>query len=188
MFIFISGLVVFFAIHLVRTVAPGFRDAQIEKLGAKAWQGLYALISAIGFGLIIWGWMQYRLDAPEIYEPPSWGVHLTMLLVLLAFILNFAAYTPTGKIKSSVGHPMLLAVILWSSGHLLANGDLASLLLFGLFLAFSVWKMISLFRRGEPMPVFKTYMGDVLAIGVGLAGYALFFFWAHIWLFGVPVI
>lgn len=186
MLIFILGLVVFFAIHVVRMLAPGFREAQIAKMGEGPWKGIYSLVSALGLGLIIWGWMRYRLDAPEIYTPPEWGWHATLLLVLVALILNFAAYVPTGKIKATVGNPFLLAVILWSIGHLVANGDLASLILFGSFLIYSVWNLIAVVGRDQPTPVFATYWGDVLAVALGLGTYVVLILWLHVWLFGVP--
>ena len=120
--ILIAGLVVFFGVHLVRVVAPDFREAQIA-VNERRWKGVYTLVSFAGLALIIWGWNVYRPEAPEIYEPPSWGRHLAALLVLLAFI-SFAASGPAGRIKHWIKHPMLTGTILWSAGHLLANGDL----------------------------------------------------------------
>lgn len=181
----ILGLVIFFAIHIVRMLAPGFRDARLTAMGEGAWKGLYSLISLAGLALAVWGWMQYRPDAPQIYTPPSWGWHATALLVLVAFILNFAAYQPAGRITAILGHPFLLAIIFWSAGHLIANGDLASLILFGSFLIYAIWNRISVASRDEPTPVFVSYRGDIIAVAIGIIAYAVFVMWLHGWLFGV---
>lgn len=179
------GLAIFFAIHILRMLAPTSRDKQLAAMGEGAWKGLYSLISLVGLALAVWGWMQYRPDAPEIYTPPGWGWHANALLVLVAFILNFAANLPTGRIKSAVGHPFLLAIIFWSAGHLVANGDLASLILFGSFLVYAIWNRISVAGRNEPVPVFISYRGDVIAIAIGIIAYTIFVLWLHGWLFGI---
>lgn len=185
MWIFILGLVIFFGLHAVRMLAPQFREAQITKRGEMAWKGIYSLASLAGLALVVWGWMQYRVDAPEIYTPPTWGPHATLLLVLVALIFNFAAYAPTGKIKAAVGNPFLMAVIFWSVGHLVANGDLASVILFGSFLVYAMWNLVAVVGRDQQAPVFKTYMGDVLAVALGLTAYVILVLWLHVWLFGV---
>lgn len=187
MFVLILGLVLFLGVHSVRMVAPGFRDARYAAMGEKGWKGLYSLISLAGFGLIIWGWIMYRPDAPEIYEPPSWGRHVNYLLTLFAFILLTAANGPVGRIKAAVGHPMLLGTILWSGGHLLANGDLASLLLFGAFLVYAIADRFAVIGRKDPPPVFESYRGDIMAIVGGGVTYAVFLFWLHGLLIGVPL-
>lgn len=184
MLVLVLGLVVFFGVHLVRMVAPGLRAAQVAK-GERRWKGLYALASLVGFGLIIWGWIIYRPDAPQIYDPPEWGRHLTMLLVLLAFIGVVAAYQPAGRIKATLQHPFIVGIMLWSAGHLLANGDLAGILVFGSFLFYSIWNLVSETQRDQPRAVFGGYRGDVVAVIVGLVAYALFVLWLHAFLFGV---
>src|SRR5262245_53336818 len=167
MLVLVLGLVVFFAIHLVRVAAPGFREAQLATNEGR-WKGIYSLVSIVGFALIVWGWHLYRAEAPEIYEPPSWGRHAAALLVLVAFVLLAAAYPPAGRIRHWVKHPMLVGVILWATGHLLANGDLASLLVFGAFLAYSVVDLIAVIPRGDPAPAVVRPVSDLTAIVAGV--------------------
>ena len=184
MTILILGLVLFFGIHAVRIVAGPFRDAQVAASPGR-WKGLYSLIAAAGLGLIIWGWMQYRLMAPQLYDPPVWGRHLAMALVLPAFILLAGANGPVGRIKATVRHPMLIGVILWSIAHLLANGDQASVMLFGAFLAFGVIDLISVLGRREPAPVATKPMADLIMVVAGTVLYALFVMFLHRVFFGV---
>src|SRR6188508_1930290 len=109
MLILVLGLVIFFGIHSVRIVAADFRDAQVAA-GERRWKGLYSLLSIAGLVLIVWGWRLYRPEAPELYEPPSWGRHLTALLVLLAFVSFAASFLPAGWIKQRLKHPMLAGI------------------------------------------------------------------------------
>lgn len=185
MLILILGLVVFFAVHAVRMVAPGWRQQQLAA-NERRWKGLYSLVSLVGFVLIVWGWTAYRPEAAEIYTPPDWGRYVAELLVLLAFISLPAAYAPAIHIRRwTGGHPMLAAVILWSAGHLFANGDLASILLFGSFLVYSVVDRIAVVSRG-PVPVAGAgWRGDLIAAGIGIVAYLVFGLWLHGWLFGV---
>ncbi len=184
MLVLILGLVIFFAVHLVRVVAPGWRQAQVAAAEGR-WKGIYSFASLAGFVLIVWGWIIYRPEAPQVYVPPDWGRHLTMLFVWLALIFVVAAYQPAGRIKAALQHPFLVGVILWSIGHLLANGDLAGVLVFGAFLIYGVVDLIASSRRNQPQAVFSTYRGDVVAIAVGTAAYLLLVFWLHAVLFGV---
>ena len=183
MLILVLGLVIFFAIHSVRIAASGFRDAQIAT-NERRWKGLYSLASIAGVVLIVWGWRLYRPDAPEIYEPPSWGRHVASVLVLAAFISLAAAYLPAGQIKRRLKHPMLVGIILWAIGHLLANGDLASLLLFGAFLVYAIVDRIAVIPRGDPAPSVVQPRSDLIAVGIGLVTFAVFGLWLHGWLFG----
>jgi uncharacterized membrane protein len=161
------------------------RDNAIQTWGDGRWKGTYSLIAGIGLALAVWGWMQYRLDAPDIYFPPEWGRHATSLLVLIAFVLMAAANAPSGRIKSFVVHPFLLAILCWSIAHLLVNGDLASIILFGSFLIYAIWNGIAVIGRDAPKPSFKSHKGDVIAIVGGGAAFLVFAFWLHLWLFGV---
>ena len=174
----------FFAVHLVRVVAPGFRQAQLAANPGR-WRGLYSLASLLGFGLIVWGWIVFRPEAPQVYDPPAWGRHVAWVFVALAFILVVAAYQPVGYIKKWVKHPMITGVALWSIGHLLANGDLASVLVFGGFLAYTLVDRIAVIPRGDPAPVVKEPRRDLVAIVAGLVAFAIFGSWLHGWLFGV---
>ena len=184
MLILIAGLIVFFAVHLVRVVAPDLRESQIAA-NPRRWRGLYSLASLAGFALIVWGWIVFRPEAPEVYMPPEWGRHVASALVAPAFILIVAAYQPAGYIKKWVKHPMITGVVLWSIGHLLANGDLASVLVFGSFLAYAIVDRIAVIPRGDPAPLVKRPRSDLVAIVAGLAVFAIFGFWLHGWLFGV---
>ncbi|MCF6320950.1 MAG: NnrU family protein [Rhizobiaceae bacterium] len=185
MLYFIVGLIIFFAIHMVRSVAPQWRDARIASMGELKWKALYSILSLAGFMLLIRGFAQIRPDVPILFTPPVWAPHLASALMAIAFIFMVAAYAPTGRIKQAVKHPFLLAIKIWAFAHLLANGDLASAILFGSFLAYSVWDRIAVKRRGAPNPVGTSVIGDFLAVVLGLAFWALFVFWAHEWLFGV---
>jgi uncharacterized membrane protein len=184
MIVLILGLLLFFATHSVRMLAPGLRDAQIAANEGR-WKGLYSLASLIGFGLIVWGYMLYRPEAGPLYVPPEWGRHVTFALVWLGLVSLTAAYQPVGRIKSTLQHPFLVGVILWSLGHLFANGDAAGVLVFGAFLVYSVGNLVAELRRGEAKPVFAGYRGDLIAVVAGTLAYAALLFWLHGWLFGV---
>jgi len=181
----IAGLALFFAIHLVRTFAPAWRDARIAAMGERNWKGLYSFVSLVGIVLIVQGFALVRVDAPQLFTPPNWAPLVTSLLVALAFIFMMAANLPAGRIKQAVKHPFLLAIKIWAFSHLLANGDLASAILFGSFLIYAVWNRIAVKRRGAPLPVAVSKSSDIIAVISGLAIWALFVFWAHEWLFGV---
>lgn len=184
MTILIVGLVVFLGVHSVRILAGPFRDAQVAA-HPKRWKGLYTLVSFLGLGLIIWGWILARPMAPQLYDPPTWGRRAALALVWIAFILLPTANAPTGQIKATVRHPMLLGVIFWSAGHLLANGDQASVTLFGAFLAWAILDLISALRRGEPAPVVVKPRADVIAVFAGTLLWAVFALFLHRALFGV---
>lgn len=187
MLILVAGLAIFFAVHLVRVVAPGLRAAQVAA-NERRWKGTYALISSVGLALVVWGWIAFRPEAPEVYEVPTWGRHAAMLLVWLGFISVSAAYTPAGRIKNLLKHPMLTGVFLWAVAHLLANGDLASVLLFGSFAAYTLVDRLAVIPRGDPAPIVVRPRSDLIAFVVGTALYALFVLWLHGLLFGVSPI
>ncbi|SON56463.1 putative membrane protein [Hartmannibacter diazotrophicus] len=189
MAILILGLVVFFAVHSLRIVSPAMRDGLVARIGEMPWRGLYSVVSFIGLGLIIYGFGLARQDPIAVYDPPSWGRHITMLLVLLAFIAIAVSLLPPGKLKPMLKHPMLAGIKLWAFGHLLANGDLASILLFGAFLAWAVVDRIALKRRpGVVLPKPGPVKYDVLAVVLALVVYGLFVARLHLALIGVPVV
>ena len=152
MWVLVLGLVLFLGPHSVRIVAPGLRDGFVASRGEGPWRGLYSLVSLAGFALIVWGYGMARLEAPLLYEPPAWMKHINMALMFFSFVALAASQFPPGRIKAALRHPMLVAVKIWAFGHLLANGDLAALLLFGAFLAWAVLDRISLKRRGDMGP------------------------------------
>ncbi len=186
MALLIAGLVIFFGMHSVAIVAPAARDRARARLGELGWKGVYALVSLVGFLLIIYGFAAARQSPTVLYTPPHWMRHVTFLFMLPVFPLLLAAYLP-GRIKTAAKHPMLAAIKFWAFGHLLANGLLADVLLFGGFLAWAVLDRISLKRRAPQ--VIRTApaspFNDVIAVVLGLALYALFIGWAHVRLFGV---
>lgn len=184
MTILILGLVLFLGAHSVRILAAPFRYAQIAASPGR-WKGLYSVVSAVGLALIIWGWILFRPVAPPLYDPPPWGRHAAMGLVWIAFVLLAGSNGPVGRIKATVRHPMLLSTIAWSAGHLLANGDQASALLFGSFLVWAIVDLISALGRREPAPVVTRPIADLVAVVAGTVLYALFVLGLHRVLFGV---
>ncbi|MEO9612726.1 MAG: NnrU family protein [Nitratireductor sp.] len=188
MLVLILGLVLFLGVHSVRVFAPAWRDQKRDALGHGPWRGAYSLVSVVGFVLIVWGYGLAWAGAPVLYEPPVWLKHLAALLMLFAFISIMVFALPAGRLKPVLKHPMLLAVKLWALAHLLANGDLASLLLFGSFLAWAVLDRISVKRRGEAPPAPGPVFNDAIAVAAGLVLYVLFVWKLHLWLFGaVPI-
>jgi len=184
----ILGLVIFLGVHSVEIVSPAFRSRAVAQLGEKAYKGVYTLLSIVGFVLLVWGYGVARQDPVLVYAPPVWMRHLALLLMLPVFPLLLAAYLP-GRIKAAVKHPMLVAVKAWALAHLLANGMLADVLLFGGFLLWAVADRISVKRRAVVRPVPGLPPGkynDLIAVGGGLALYVLFVFRLHTWLIGVP--
>jgi uncharacterized membrane protein len=184
MLVLILGLIVLLGTHAVRMLAPGFRDAQLAA-NPRRWKIGYSVVSALGLVLVIVGWVIYRPLAPEVIDVPAWGRHLTQLLVLAAFILVLASFLPAGRIKATLRHPLMIGVALWAFGHLLANGDLASLILFGAILLFMLVDLVAVFGRKAPAPAFEAVQHDIVAVVGGLLAYALFAFVLHEMLFGV---
>ena len=185
----IIGLLLFLGMHSIAIVAPGARDRWAAAMGANAWRGLYSLFSIAGFALLIHGYAIAR-QAPELlYVPPLWLRHVAFVLMLPVFPLLIATYFP-GRIKAAVKHPMLTAVKTWAFAHLLANGMLADVLLFGGFLAWAVADRISLKRRAtraiSTAPA--SPWNDVVAVVLGLALYAATLLWLHRLVIGMPLL
>ena len=189
MALLIVGLVIFLGVHSVRIVADDWRTAQIAKRGPKAWKGIYSVLSLIGFVLIVYGYGLARQVPAVVYAPPAWLRHLGTALTIPAFILVAAAYVPGTRIKRAVGHPMVLGVKVWAVAHLLANGAVADLVLFGSILVWGVVNYAAARRRDRAAgtvyavgPVSR----DVRAVVIGLAVWAVFAFWLHGVLIGPP--
>ena len=134
----ILGLVLFLGAHSVRIWADGWRNQTIEAYGEKAFKGVYALVSILGFYLLVVGYGEARLQTVALWNPPIFTKHISMLLMLLSSILLVATYIPRNHFKMRLGHPMVLSVKVWALSHLLANGNLADLVLFGSFLIWAV--------------------------------------------------
>ena len=188
MTLLILGLALFLAVHSVRIVADGWRQRSIARLGEGAWKGLYSVLSIAGFALIVWGWGAARQQPVLLWVPPVWTRHLAGLLMLASFVMLVAAYVPGNAIKARLKHPMVLGVKTWAVAHLLANGTLAALLLFGSFLVWAVFDFRSARQRDRAAGT--AYPGGrsgptLVTVVVGIVAWAAFAFWAHGRLIGV---
>ena len=184
----IIGLALFLGIHSVRIFADTWRTAQIARRGEGAWKGLYSLASAVGLGLIIWGYGQARQQPVVLWASPPWTRHAASLLVLISFVLLAAAYVPKNGIRHRLHHPMVLGVKVWAFAHLLANNTLADLLLFGSFLVWAVLDFRSARQRdrvGHVIYAPGTLGNTLITVAIGTAAWLVFALWAHTWLIGV---
>jgi uncharacterized membrane protein len=187
----VLGLLLFLGVHSVRIVAEDWRSRTITRIGAQPWKGAYSVVSLLGFVLIVWGFSQARMMPMQIWSPPAGMRHLAWLLTWLAFVLLAAVYVPGNAIKARLHHPMVLAVKTWALAHLLANGNLAHIALFGSFLLWAALDFAAARRRdragnvvyapGRAMPTVVT----VVAGSVAWAGFAM---WLHGWWIGIRVI
>jgi uncharacterized membrane protein len=190
MLVLVLGLAIFLGTHLFTTQRRS-RAALIERMGEGPFKLAYSVLSLFGLILLVIGYGQARETGPvALWDPPSGLRHVALLLNLPIFVLIAAAYLP-GRIKAATKHPMLLAVKLWALAHLLANGDLASILLFGSFLAWAVLARIAAKRReaveGRPERP-GSARNDALAVAIGLILYGVTVTWLHPLLIGVPVV
>jgi uncharacterized membrane protein len=184
----IVGLILFLGVHSVRIFADPWRSAQIARLGEGPWKGLYSLASIVGFVLLLWGFGQARAATLVLWSPPSWTHYVAAVLTLIAFVLIVAAYVPGTRIKAWLHHPMVLGIKVWAFAHLISNGTLADVVLFGSFLVWAIVDFASSRRRdrvaGTVYPA-GTAGKDVVAVVVGVVAWAVFLFWLHGWLFRV---
>lgn len=191
MTLFLLGLAIFFGLHLYSATRSRHAEYDLKKrLGYSVFMSGYSLISLVGFGLMIYGFGATR-GVGVLYVPPVWMQHINLVLTLPAMVLLIASQLPVGRIMKMTKHPMLLAVKLWAFGHLLANGELNSVILFGSFLAYAVFDRIMVKRRGDIGPGPDTVANptmDLIALGGGLATWAAIAFWLHPILFGVRAI
>jgi uncharacterized membrane protein len=184
----ILGLVIFLGVHSVRIVADDLRTLTRQRLGALPWKALYSVASVLGLGLIVWGFGLVRQQPVQLWSPPAGMRHLASLLNMIAFVLLVAAYVPGNLIKSRLHHPMVLAVKVWALAHLLANGNLGHVVLFGAFLLWAVFDFRAARQRdrlaGARYPRGTTgATGITVAIGVGT--WIAFALWLHGLLIGV---
>jgi uncharacterized membrane protein len=188
--VMILGLVLFFGVHTL-TTQRGLRARCINVMGEGGYKIAYSLVSAVGLALIIWGFARYRATGwIDVWYPPTFLKHITIALMLPAVILVVASYI-RGRIYTTLKHPMLAGIKLWAAAHLLANGDLGSIILFGSFLAWAVFDRISLKHRADagapPIPVGGAG-NDMIAVAVGVVAYVALAFAFHPVVIGVPVV
>ena len=194
MALLVLGLVLFLGIHSTRVFADGWRTATIGKMGEKAWKGVYSLLSIAAFVVLVWGYMRARQDPVLLWTPPVAMRHVAALLMVIAFVLFVAAYVPRNWFKARLHHPQFLSVKVWAFAHLLANGDLGSIILFTSLLAWAVVARISTKRRDEvldhggPIAAPAGWRNDILALVIGTVIYLAFLYWLHPVLIGVPAV
>jgi len=184
----VAGLILFLGVHSVRIFAEPWRVRTIARIGENPWKGVYSLISIAGFVLLVWGYGQARQQGVVLFEPPVFMRHLTSLLMLVSFVLLAAAYVPGNHIKARLGHPMIIGVKVWAFAHLLANGRLSDVVLFGAFLAWAVADFIAARKRdraaGTVYPP-GDELRTVLTVVAGVVAWAVFVAGLHLWLIGV---
>ncbi len=187
MTVLILGIILFLCTHMIRIVAPGFRHAMVQKLGENGWKGVHGLAGIVSLVVLVLGWQQ--APVVNLWFPPTGMTHLTLTLMLFAMISLVAGLLPAGHIATKAKHPMVLSVKIWALAHLLSNGDLASVLLFGSFLAWGVIMRIALKRRQRAGEVtlrpFVSAKWDFIAVLLGAVVYGLFVWKLHLLLFGV---
>ena len=183
----IAGLVLFFAAHILTTLRT-VRATVVGRLGEGPYKGLYSLVSLAGLVLIVWGFGRYRSGGYiSVWDPPAWLHPIALVLMWFSFVALAAAYSPAGKIKGVLRHPMLAGVKAWALAHLLVNGDLGSMILFAAFLAWAVYDRIAVKRRGDSgAPPSGFTAGDAIALAVGSVAYAAMV-WLHPLIIGVPI-
>lgn len=184
----ILGLVLFLGVHSTRIFADGWRTATIAKIGEKPWKGVYSVLSIATFVLLVWGFGQARRNPVLLWTPPVGMRHVAALLMVIAFILFVAAYVPRNWFKARLHHPQFLSVKVWALAHLVSNGMLVDVLLFGGFLVWAVLGYTAARRRDRAAHTVyapATAGGTATAVVVGLVAYAVFAFWLHGWLIGV---
>lgn len=187
MTLLITGLILFLGIHSTGILAPGWREKMQGSLGANGWKAVYSVVALVGLILIVIGYGASRMEPVWLWFPPVWARHLALVLTVPAFILLAATYVPGSNIKARLGHPMLAAVKVWALAHLLSNGTLADVMLFGGFLAWAIAGFAVLRRRDRAAGVVRsgTVKGDIIAVVVGIVAWAVFAMYLHTLLIGV---
>ncbi len=187
MSIFLAGLVIFLGIHSTSILNDPWRNRMVNKIGEWPWKGFYSLVSIFGFIVIVWGYKVTHNDSSLIYNPSISLQYLSLFLLLPVFPLLIAAYFP-GRIKKVIKHPMLLATKLWAIAHLISNGSLVDVILFGSILGWAILDRISIAHRQlRPVPAApQSNFNDIIASVGGLGLYLVFVLWLHGLLIGVP--
>lgn len=184
----ILGLIIFLGVHSIRIVADDWRTRTVVRYGELPWKGIYSMASLLGLGLMIWGFGLARQQPMQLWSPPTGMRHLAALLTLGSFVLLAASYVPANAIKARLHHPMVLAVKVWALAHLLANGNLAHILLFGSFLLWSIFDYAAARRRdrsGDIQYQPGKWGATAITVIVGLGLWLVFALWLHGMLIGV---
>jgi uncharacterized membrane protein len=187
MLLLVLGLIAFFGVHSVRIWGEAWRQGRLAAWGAGTWKLAYSAASLAGLALLVWGYAGARAASPVLWTPPHAARAVTALGVLVAFVLLASSGVP-GRIKSALGHPMTLGVKTWALAHLLSNGSLAAVLLFGSFLAWSVLVFSAARRRDRAAGVTRPpgrLTADAQAVVIGVVAWVAFARWGHLWLIGV---
>lgn len=182
------GLALFLGAHSSRIVADGWRTRTIARIGHNAWKGIYSLLSIAGFVLLVWGYGQIRYESMVLYHAPVFTRHIAALLMLVSLVLVAAAYVPRNHIKAALGHPMVAGVKVWAFAHLISNGRLVDVILFGAFLTWAVAAFV--FARRRDRAAGTVYPpGDelltMLTVVAGVGVWAMLVSGLHLWLIGV---
>ena len=182
MWMLIVGLLIFLGLHSSRIFAANFRTGIIARHGEKTWKAIYSVLAIGGFVLIVYGYGDSRLTPITLWSPPVWTRHLAALLTLFAFILLAAAYVPKNPIKAKLGHPMLLGTKVWAAAHLLANGNVADVMLFGSFLVWAILCFRAAKKRDRAAgTVYQSCPAWTMfaTVGLGVLLWAAFAFYLH---------
>jgi len=188
MTLLLVGLALFLGIHSVRIFAEGLRTSGVASMGPLGWKAVYSIISIAGLIFIAYGYGLVREAPVDLWAPPVWTRHLASLLTLPVFVLIAAAYVPGTHIKAALGHPMILGVKAWALAHLLSNGRLADVVLFGAFLVWAILDYRAARKRDRQQGVTyraESVVRDVAAVAIGLAAWAAFALVLHGPLIGV---
>jgi uncharacterized membrane protein len=185
MLILLVGLILFFGLHSITLFAPRWREKKRQRWGRNTWRWIYSLGSLLGLGLIVWGYSLARVTPIVVYLPPAWSRHTTDLVMLAVFPMIYATFLPC-HIRSWLKYPDLVAIKLWALAHLLSNGMLADIFLFGSFLAWAVVNRISLRHRVRLIPIgAASPFNDLVAIIAGLVTYLIIILYLHFKVIGV---
>lgn len=184
----ILGLILFLGVHSVRIVADGWRTRTIARVGPHPWKGVYALASIAGFVLLVWSYGEARYASAVLYNPPLFTRHIAGLLMLVSLVLVAAAYVPRNHLKAALGHPMYAGIKVWALAHLISNGRLVDVILFGAFLVWAIVGFVVSRKRDRAAGAVHP-PGDelrtVLTVIIGVGVWAALVSGVHLWLIGV---
>jgi len=184
----VLGLMLFLGVHSVRIVADGWRTRTIARAGPLPWKGVYALASIAGFALLAWSYGEARYASAVLYNPPVFTRHIAGLLMLVSLVLVAAAYVPRNHIKAALGHPMYAGIKVWAVAHLISNGRLVDVILFGAFLVWAIVGFVVSRKRdraaGTVYPA-GDELRTVLTVIIGVGVWAALVSGLHLWLIGV---